>query len=92
MALLAQEAYAGTDGGGEVGGMSMDWISVKDRLPEDDTPVIALCRHASHSGVWYWATEFTTHKSNMWHDGTARYWLPLPKLPPLPEPPKEEHT
>lgn len=28
------EAYAGTNGGGEVGGMSMEWISVKDRLPE----------------------------------------------------------
>ena len=70
--------------------MSMEWSSVKDRMPEDDTPVIALCRHASHPGVWYWATEFTTHKSNMWHDGTARYWLPLPKLPPMPEPPKED--
>ena len=60
------------------------WISVKDRLPKDGTPVIVLCRHASHPGVWYWATEFTTQKSHMWHDGTARYWFPLPK------PPKEE--
>lgn len=66
-----------------------EWISVKDRLPEEGTPVIALCRHDGLPGVWYWATEFTTHKSNMWHDGTARYWFPLP---PLPEPPKEEPT
>ena len=57
------------------------WISVKDGLPEDGTPVIVLCRHASHPGVWYWATEFTTQKSNMWHDGTAQYWFPLPELP-----------
>lgn len=60
------------------------WISVKDRLPEDGTPVIALCRFASYQCGWYRMTEFTTHKSNMWHDGTARYWFPLP------EPPKEE--
>ena len=58
----------------------MDWISVKDRLPEDGTPVVALCQYNSHPGVWYWATEFATHKSNMWHDGTARYWLPLPEI------------
>ena len=57
------------------------WISVKDRLPEDNTPVIVLCRLASHPGVWYRMTEFTTHKSHMWHDGTARYWFPLPELP-----------
>lgn len=57
------------------------WISVKDRLPEDGTPVIVLCRLASHPCVWYRATEFTTHKSHMWHDGTARYWFPLPELP-----------
>lgn len=57
------------------------WISVKDRLPEDGTPVIVLCRLASHPGVWYRMTEFTTHKSHMWHDGTARYWFPLPELP-----------
>lgn len=60
------------------------WISVKDRLPEDGTPVIALCRFASYQCGWYRMTEFTTHKSNMWHDGTAQYWFPLPK------PPKEE--
>lgn len=60
------------------------WISVKDRLPKDGTPVIVLCRHASHPGEWYLATEFTTQKSHMWHDGTARYWFPFPK------PPKEE--
>ena len=60
------------------------WISVEDRLPEDGTPVIALCRFASYQCGWYRMTEFTTHKSNMWHDGTARYWFPLP------EPPKEE--
>lgn len=60
------------------------WISVKDRLPEDGTPVIALCRFASYQCGWYRMTEFTTHKSNMWYDGTARYWFPLP------EPPKEE--
>ena len=57
------------------------WISVKDRLPEDGTPVIALCRFASYQCGWYRMTEFATHKSNMWHDGTARYWFPLPELP-----------
>ena len=57
------------------------WISVKDGPPEDGTPVIVLCRFASYSSVWHRMTEFTTHKSHMWHDGTARYWFQLPELP-----------
>ena len=40
--LLAPEAYDGADGGGEMGGMNMDWISVKDRLPKSGEKVIAL--------------------------------------------------
>lgn len=67
----------------------MEWISVKDRLPEDGTPVVVLCAYSDNPAVWFRWTENATHKSNMWHDGTDRYWFPLPTLP---EPPKEEHT
>ena len=42
LALLATEAYAGAAGGGEMGGMNMDWISVKDRMPKSGEKVIAL--------------------------------------------------
>lgn len=64
--------------------MSTDWISVKDRLPEWGTPVVILCQSKLRPGAWYWLEEYADKRSNMWHDGTARYWFPLPKLP---EPP-----
>lgn len=67
------------------------WISVKDRLPEDGTRVLAYCpkiqkyfvgiaRISGHSDNVYW-----------WHEGArgAKYnvtskvthWLPLPEPP-----------
>ena len=66
----------------------MEWISVKARLPENDTRVLAYCKdRCIHDMKWSWA-------DNAWYDkgsaavylaGFVTHWLPLP------EPPKEEH-
>lgn len=62
----------------------MGWISVKDRLPENDTRVLAYCKdRCIHDMKWRWA-------DNAWYDkGSAAvylanfvtHWLPLPELP-----------
>ena len=64
------------------------WISVKDRLPENETEVIIIVQHKIG---WYRA--FAWHDEYGWHssaeefgDGESdfvTYWMPLP------EPPKE---
>ena len=61
------------------------WISVKDRLPENGAPVVALCRYDSALDRYYLLHERYDLRSNFWHDGSAQYWTPLP------EPPKWEH-
>lgn len=63
-----------------------EWISVKDRLPENDTRVLAYCKdRCIHDMKWRWA-------DNAWYDkgsaavylaGFVTHWLPMP------EPPKE---
>ena len=65
----------------------MEWISVKDRLPENDTRVLAYCKdRCIHDVKWRWA-------DNAWYDkgsaavylaGFVTHWLPMP------EPPKED--
>lgn len=87
-ALLAPEAYAGADGGGEVGGMNMDWISVKDRLPEDDATYLVYGRN------WYGIVVAIYYGDGKWltcDDLTnitrfVTHWMPMPM------PPKEEPT
>ena len=70
------------------GGNEMSkWVSVKDRLPENDTRVLAYCKdRCIHDVKWRWA-------DNAWYDkgsaavylaGFVTHWLPMP------EPPKEE--
>ena len=64
-----------------------EWISVKDKMPENDTRVLAYCKdRCIHDVKWRWA-------DNAWHDkgsaavylaGFVTHWLPMP------EPPKEE--
>lgn len=58
------------------------WISVKDRLPEDDTPVLVYCPDAPLPyGIDYWS-QFGL--GFYWsHDSEPTHWQPLP------EPPKE---
>ena len=67
------------------------WISVKDRLPEDETVVIA---YVQHKIGWY--RMFAWHDMYGWHSSALEFddkesdyvthWMPLP------EPPKEEAT
>lgn len=64
-----------------------EWISVKDRLPEDDSDVLAYSRNGEEGriypanyakGVWFDCI-FTTPATD-----TTTHWMPLP------EPPKGE--
>ena len=61
------------------------WISVKDRLPENNERVLAFCiDHSVHDVVWSWP-------DNCWYDrgadvltyeeGLVTHWMPPPELP-----------
>lgn len=65
------------------------WISVMERLPEKGDPVVALCHYEFAPDKYYIMSERYTPYSNMWLDGSVRYWIPLPPLPPVPR--EEEH-
>lgn len=62
------------------------WVSVKDRLPENETEVIIIVQHRIG---WYRA--FAWHDAYGWHsiadefcDGDSdlvTHWMPLPKPP-----------
>lgn len=60
-----------------------EWISVKDRLPEDNAVVLCKCRAGIYEvlmwigGSWYHDTNHCYMK------GFVTHWMPLP------EPPKE---
>ena len=60
------------------------WISVKNRLPEEDVYVLA------HNGVAPFIAAHTTNPSNRWYAISGfticpTHWMPLP------EPPKEDN-
>ena len=65
----------------------MEWISVRDRLPENDTRVLAYCKdHCIHDMKWSWV-------DNAWYDkGSASVYLEdfVTHWLPMPEPPKED--
>jgi len=61
-----------------------EWISVKDRLPEDDSDVLAYSRNGEEcriypanyaKGVWFDCI-FTTPVTD-----TTTHWMPLPQPP-----------
>ena len=64
----------------------MEWISVRARLPENNTRVLAYCKdRCIHDVKWRWA-------DNAWYDkGSAAVYLAdfVTHWLPLPEPPKE---
>ena len=71
----------------------MEWISVKDKLPEDEAPVLAyygFFRENDDLGTRFIGTLtfFVFDKNPHWqHESTGLFvthWMPLP------EPPKEE--
>ena len=61
-----------------------EWISVEDRLPEDDSDVLAYSRNGEEGriypanyakGVWFDCI-FTTPATD-----TTTHWMPLPEMP-----------
>lgn len=60
---------------------SNEWVAVFDRLPEKSELVIVLCRYKSMPVKYYITHERYDPRSNMWRDGSARYWCPLPEIP-----------
>ena len=64
-----------------------EWISVKDRLPEDDSDVLAYSRNGEEGRIYP-----ANYAKGMWFDcifttpatDTTTHWMPLP------EPPKGE--
>lgn len=61
-----------------------DWISVEDRLPENNERVLAFCAdNCVQDVVWSWS-------DNCWYgrtfaltykEGLVTHWMPLPELP-----------
>lgn len=64
-----------------VGGTLMNdkWIPVSERLPEEGTPVLVMRQY--ERGKFPITYERYDPRSNMWHDGCAQYWFPLPEAP-----------
>jgi hypothetical protein len=65
------------------------WISVKDRLPENNGPIlmwsgrledVPTCAAAGYE-LWNWSTEYSPHDFRL---SAITHWMPLP------QPPKEE--
>lgn len=72
----------------------MEWISVKDRLPEDEVPVFCVIEHwrvkkqhcfilarvdrDDHSWVVW---DLGEHMDELSHDYNVKFWQPLPVLP-----------
>lgn len=69
----------------------MEWISVEDRLPEDENTVLCFYNFGSHVEMSFIGTlcYFTFDSTPHWqHESTGlhvTHWMPLP------EPPKGEH-
>lgn len=54
-----------------------DWISVKDKLPENEKLVLVSYKKRSMDVVWY------NHNQKMWmkNFATVTHWMPLPEPP-----------
>ena len=66
-----------------------DWISVSDRLPEIDSPVIAACKtDAKDVDVeWWYGCCIYRDYGFPWvkfgNPNPVEYWMPLPEPPEL---------
>ena len=58
-----------------------EWISVKDRLPEEDKEVLA------YNGAYVFIAAYTTNPTKYWYTisrsamRTVTYWMPIPEPP-----------
>lgn len=62
------------------------WISVKDRLPEQDEEVIVLCDDLNTAPLYKISFAHIVDKTmcqdyNGWNIPNVVYWFPMPKLP-----------
>ena len=62
------------------------WISVKDRLPKENGPILVwsgrledvpTCAAAGYE-LWNWSTEYSPHDYRLFE---LSHWMPLPKPP-----------
>ena len=68
-----------------------EWISVKDGLPEDDSPVLTVYRNPYGEMVLA-LNDYKAEYENPWCDSGREktlYWMPIP---PIPEPPEGEEA
>ena len=66
---------------------AQEWISVKDRLPEEKVNCIVYYQHAYCDNDGYWAIGICFYDGEKFQMGLSykvTHWMPLP------EPPKEE--
>ena len=62
----------------------MEWISVKDKMPQPDKYVLGYCSYGEDNyEVVCWSSRY-----NEFHHGLG-YSMPVSHWMPLPEPPKE---
>ena len=62
--------------------MVQEWISVKDRLPDDDSPVLVTCGRGYRS--------FIARYDRIWKRWKVSHTLKVTNWMPLPQPPKGE--
>ena len=61
-----------------------EWISVKDRLPEEKANCIVHYKHAYCNNDGYWAIGFCFYDGEKFQFDQAykvTHWMPLPQLP-----------
>jgi len=65
------------------------WINVKDRLPENDAPVL-VCGHERYVSTAEWGKEFgfSVDREEIFCAADITHWMPLPE-PPSPKPTSE---
>ena len=56
----------------------MEWISVKDRLPESAGDYLTYMNYKKPKVLYFMDGYFTEHNSTRW---IVTHWMPLPKPP-----------